>query len=587
MFNSNNKGFSLFTALVSLLLISISLILIFNMVKTEDTYLSMIEDQSSNSDIITIADLARADAFNLFVVSLRANWETYRNSKDNTIILRRADMDKNWDSFVDNVAQSYFFERRFSQFFAQTLLNKLRYTPSVIGYDIIVNTDGNGSGTGINYTSDENALATIVESMFEKAGKKVDVVDCNQDSLDSCNGSFYLTFNTIDLNDEEYEKLPTITVKRERNNEVMQRPVLARQYYKIYMPWRGFQAMRVARRIAYSPDREISLNPADYPSSNDSGLFNPLLHNTLEQARLGVCDPGTCGPRKDFFTTSKETGFAQQCNVVFDVDGADADIKPVTASLSIVTPKVSYKLGDLTDKYKLLFDPLVKDTVKENLDNRLVDEIVFTRSLKLTTDGLAVDYENVTNPDKPIVIELINTYIDSDGTISKQATRSDDAAPAINNSFPVKVFDPSNPNSIAEAAGGLGIFYDSINGRSVYAREISSSPVYNQPYFNQTPLNQNLKCYELSSEGIQLNLVFKETNPKYSITNTEPKTYIKIVDEYTSFTFPGPALTSSISSTGYIEPLPGSMSPNGVTNLWECNSYGDPNATNGFACVSP
>ncbi|MEI8364775.1 MAG: hypothetical protein WCF78_04970, partial [archaeon] len=138
MFNSNNKGFSLFTALVSLLLISISLILIFNMVKTEDTYLSMIEDQSSNSDIITIADLARADAFNLFVISLRANWEEYRNSKDNTIILRRADMDKNWDSFVDNVAQSYFFERRFSQFFATTILSKLTYTPEVIGYKIEV-----------------------------------------------------------------------------------------------------------------------------------------------------------------------------------------------------------------------------------------------------------------------------------------------------------------------------------------------------------------------------------------------------------------------------------------------------------------
>ena len=128
------KGFSLFTALVSLLLISISLILIFNMLKTEDTYLSMIEDQSSNSDLITIADLARADAFNSFVISLRVEWENFRNKPDNSINLSREDIDLNWDSFVDKVANDYFFDRKFNEFFATTLINKLEYNAPFASY---------------------------------------------------------------------------------------------------------------------------------------------------------------------------------------------------------------------------------------------------------------------------------------------------------------------------------------------------------------------------------------------------------------------------------------------------------------------
>ncbi|MEI8364609.1 MAG: hypothetical protein WCF78_04080, partial [archaeon] len=457
---------------------------------------------------------------------------------------------------------------------------KLTYTPEVIGYKIEV------SGSGNN--SDENALATVVESMFKEAGNKIDVVDCNQSNIENCNGSFYLTFNTIPLSDEEYEKLPTITVKRERNNEVMQRPVLARQYYKIYMPWRGFQAMRVARRIAYSPDREISFNPADFPSSSDSGLFNPLLHNTLEQARLGVCDPGTCGPRTSFFATSSSNGFAQQCNIPFQVTGP-AD--QVTAGNSvIIAPAISYKIGDLPSGYESLFDSLVKETIKQNLNDRENSEnITFTKSLEMTTDGLnAAGYTGI-NPLKPVTIDLIDVYFGL-GRITKDVNKYGDPAPAINYYFPSKVFEPADPNSTRESAGGLGIFYDSVAGRSVYPNEIISDPLYNQLYFNENPDNLNLKCFELSSEGIQLSLVFKETNPKYSISNTEPKTYIKIVDAYTEFTLPSEASLNSnlANSTGYIEPYPpGNMSPNGVTNLWKCNSYGDPNNSVQPGCISP
>jgi len=557
------------------------------MVKTEDTYLSMIEDQSSNSDLITIADLVRADAFNLVVVSLRANWESYRDSKDNTIILRREDMDLNWDSFVDKIANDYFFERRFSQFFAQTILNKLRYTPKVIGYDIRVDTKGNSSGTGYNFSSDENALAMIVEAMFEEGGRKIDVVDCNQDSEEKCNGSFYLTFNTINLDDEAYERLPTIAVKREKNNEVMQRPVLARQYYKIYMPWRGFQAMRVARRIAYSPERETSQNPADFQASQDYGLFNPLLHNTLEQARLGVCDPNTCGPRTNFFETSSKNGFDNLCNMPSEVNGDPAGSKSAGV-FEIYTPEVYYNLGALdTTEYSYLFNSLVKETIKSNLNDRESSEnITFTKSLEMVQDGLlSPDYQG-TGIDKPIVISKITASINGSGAITKKAENNTNPSPGIDSINSI-IFNPNNPDSISEEAGGLGIFYDSTNGRGMYAREINSTPPYNQLLFSQNILNQNLKCFELGSDGIQLDLIFQENNPRYSILNNAPKTHVRLIDNYTEFTFPVPLSTSYLDTTGYIEPCPSNLSPNANEAPWTCESYGDPSNPSGKACVSP
>ena len=348
--------------------------------------------------------------------------------------------------------------------------------------------------------------------------------------------------------------------------------------------------MRVARRIAYSPEREISENPAEFVASSDYGLFNPLLHNTLEQARLGVCDPGTCGPRTNFFETSSKNGFAKLCNVPFPVDGAAEGSKSAGA-FDIYTPKVNYSLGaqDTTEYYNL-FNSLVKKTIKNNLSDResSLENITFTKSLQMISDGVLVgpDYQGI-NPYKPIVISKITASINGSGTVTKKAHKNEDPSPGVD-SFDSVVFEPLDPNSISESAGGLGIFYSSSIGRGIYAREINSNPPYNKLFFDQENLNQNLKCFELGSDGIQLDLVFQEKNPRYSILNNAPKTYVRLIDNYTEFTFPGPLSGSYIDSfTGYIAPFPSSLSPDDDEDPWQCESYGDPSNQYGQACVSP
>ena len=137
--SKKEKGFNLFTALVSLLLVSITLVLIFNMIKTEETNLALIQDQSSSSDLITVSDLARADAFDVFVVTLRAQWELRYSQPGQEIRLNRQLMDDNWDTFVNQMIQKEFFNYNFSGYVADNIVLKLNNLPNPTGYVISVN----------------------------------------------------------------------------------------------------------------------------------------------------------------------------------------------------------------------------------------------------------------------------------------------------------------------------------------------------------------------------------------------------------------------------------------------------------------
>jgi hypothetical protein len=156
----NNRGFNLFTALISLMLLSITLVFIFNMVQTEENYLALIDDQSKSSDLLTIADISRADAFNNFVVSFREQWISYRSNPDSHIKLKRQDVMLDWDSFVDYFADSIFFDNSFENYFARNVINSLVNTNPPIGHVVSVP----------DYDIDN--LSRIINEAFLEAGNK-------------------------------------------------------------------------------------------------------------------------------------------------------------------------------------------------------------------------------------------------------------------------------------------------------------------------------------------------------------------------------------------------------------------------------
>jgi len=557
-----NKGFNLFTAMVSLLLISVALILVFNMIKTEDTYLTMIEDKSSAADLIATADIVRADAYDLFVVSLREKWESYKSIESNPFYLSRDLVDMSWDSFVQTMGNEEFFGHGFTTYFAEALINKLKYTMDPVGYKVEISNDGD--------LQDENGFADIVDSMFAEGGYKLDVVGCGTDDND-CIGSFYLTLDARGLSDANFEKLPKVTVLRYKNNEAIERPVLGRQIYRIYMPWRGFQAFRTARRIAHGELVERSCDPAFYkdcPGNGvlyDTGLFNPEIHNTLEQARLGICDKTSCGARTDFFATASSNGFERRCNLGNDADLSIAVTNPNRnidgTVISLTGANGNYLLHSLGADQKALLEEIAENTVKSNLSSpaRNSEKLTYDNGLEMT----GASYGNQ--------IKINSIQIDSEGRRSKAtASPLSTEGPEIGPLSSI-VFNLSGVSTLNQA-GGIGLFMQ--ENQVLRAFQIDQS--WNNFENNYSPgddlAQANLQCYELSE--IRLKLKFKETDSRYKVMDdNDVYIYVDLIDSYNTFKFtPNPETIGVEGNYGYL--TTGSTISQAVNDTeWSCTSY--------------
>lgn len=558
-----NKGFNLFTAMVSLLLISVALILVFNMIKTEDTYLTMIEDKSSAADLIATADIVRADAYDLFVVSLREKWESYKSIESNPFYLSRDLVDMSWDSFVQTMGNEEFFGHGFTTYFAEALINKLKYTMDPVGYKVEISNDGD--------LQDENGFADIVDSMFAEGGYKLDVVGCGTDDND-CIGSFYLTLDARGLSDANFEKLPKVTVLRYKNNEAIERPVLGRQIYRIYMPWRGFQAFRTARRIAHGELVERSCDPAFYkdcPGNGvlyDTGLFNPEIHNTLEQARLGICDKTSCGARTDFFATASSNGFERRCNLGNDADLSIAVTNPNRnidgTVISLTGANGNYLLHSLGADQKALLEEIAENTVKSNLSSpaRNSEKLTYGNGLEMT----GASYGNQ--------IKINSIQIDSEGRRSKAtASPLSTEGPEIGPLSSI-VFNLSAGVSTLNQAGGIGLFMQ--ENQVLRAFQIDQN--WNNFENSYSPGNDlaqaNLQCYELSE--IRLKLKFKETDNRYKVMDdNDVYIYVDLIDSYNTFKFtPNPETIGVEGNYGYL--TTGSTISQAVNDTeWSCTSY--------------
>ena len=71
----NSKGFTLFTALIAFILIVLSLLLVQSMVSTERSSSDIINDISEQEEMQALADLARADALQVFNFIIRSDIE--------------------------------------------------------------------------------------------------------------------------------------------------------------------------------------------------------------------------------------------------------------------------------------------------------------------------------------------------------------------------------------------------------------------------------------------------------------------------------------------------------------------------------
>ena len=577
---NNKKGFTLFTALVSLLLISVTLVLLFNMIKTEETYLSLISNQSAMSDLITIGDLARADAFDSFIVALRFNWETSNSNQNQRIMLDRSELDTNWSDFVQIMANDQFFSMNFAGYFATALLLRLQYTVEPPGYKLVLEQLNNDTTSDGSLQNNGERYRAIVNQMFLDGGNKIDVVNCSNENPSECTGSFYITIDATKLSDENYELLPKINVLRHKSQDVIQRPIFGRQVYKIYMPWRGFQALRTARRIAHSTNAETSDNPALF--SGNIGLFNSNIHNTLEQARLGVCEPRSCDYRKDLFTTVSADGFSGSC---LAPGNQAVEIRPVKSdgSFSNYSPSLnlSYNVKTLNTNSQDIFKKLVEGTTKLNLTGRSTlngETIVFDNGLEMISgNGLDGFWD----------VNIFKLNVNPELTRTKQIIEQQSAQSFSLNALIPSQFSINTPGSLA---GGFGLFYDSDLQRAGTFRDLVDIPNNDSwPFslslgddsFGSTGQSITFNCAEIGSYTILLK--FKETDNRYrTLPSQDTFIWVELRDSFTKYTFPPVDGFTNLAldpTTGYFTEesirnyTTNYLTPPTITDDWVCLDY--------------
>jgi hypothetical protein len=470
-------------------------------------------------------------------------------------------MDMNWDDFSQWFVKDNFFERNFAGYFANGILFNLKYKLEPPGYDIRTETntgtklvcenDCDYGAPGCNCTikttdttgDSNNLFISVVVDMFKAGGESVDIIDCNQTDT-NCNGSFFLTLNTTLLADENYELLPIVTVLKTKSDQVIQRPVLSRQIYKIYMPWRGLQALRTARNLVLDNITEKDLNPAN-PTQPNTGFFSPKIHNTLEQARLGYCDPGTCAPRNNFFKTPNTTG--SDSNYCHDISKTlETSIPNNLLGISELSGLI--QTYDLSGNIKPPFEALYKQTFNKNISERTAEKITYNNGLIMDGDPIYAGSDiNISEILLDVDIERSKTYMTE--------------TPKGPEDYTVQTFD--NISKINNLVGGLGLFLK--DGKSAFIWDVAK-PWYDKPIDVNLPADSmqdaaELNCAEINDVTITLD--FNETDPRYKIKDTykgtATKITVRIVDDFTDFYFtPGdPASWAGlnlISNSSYLNP---------------------------------
>src|SRR3989344_5777779 len=81
------KGFTLFTALVSIILIVLAVLLAQSMIRTERNVTDTISDIQEQQEMQAMADLARADAMQVFNFGIRYQIEQYLTNPQNSILI--------------------------------------------------------------------------------------------------------------------------------------------------------------------------------------------------------------------------------------------------------------------------------------------------------------------------------------------------------------------------------------------------------------------------------------------------------------------------------------------------------------------
>lgn len=292
------RGFTLFTALLSFVLILLAGLLINTMITAERTSNEVVLEVEAQSRMQSLADLTRADALQVVNYGIRNAIEEYSQNQGNAYpyssqTFAGASPSAAWQN-VQNDFSNFFFGQGNGSILAGRIASNLyvivQSSPrSVGGYTI--------STKGGQEPEIKQAIESVLTQTNASNQNFLQVVKCEYDTPPSeCVGSFYVNLDFSLLSDAEYEKLPAIHVYDEATRRELVEPVIPRGKFRIYVPLRLFKALKYAHEIAQGQ------------LANGGGLLSPAFHDNLEKLGVGMCDglstsgESICGYRTAPFT---------------------------------------------------------------------------------------------------------------------------------------------------------------------------------------------------------------------------------------------------------------------------------------------
>ncbi len=239
----NSKAFTLFTALVSFILIVLTILISQSMLRVESNALTMMSDLEEQKELQSIVDLARADALQTFNYDIRYVLEDYFSTNTYPIYENDTDIAKVKQTFINEFfvgtnPKSQTNVRAFSEKLVRTLENILTEQKDPRGYTITLDIPQQRNKT---VTAMQNAMkqSAIKDNFMEI------VTDC-KGNFEDCDGSFYINLDFASLTNEEYESLPALKITSNTTERTIRQPIIPRGNMRIYVPIRLFKAFKAA-----------------------------------------------------------------------------------------------------------------------------------------------------------------------------------------------------------------------------------------------------------------------------------------------------------------------------------------------------
>jgi len=98
----NSRAFTLFTALVSFVLIALAFVLVQSMIEAERASSQTIDTISEQTEMQNVADLARADALQVFNIGVRYQLEWWITDPQNEFYALDLESASDWQKMVES-----------------------------------------------------------------------------------------------------------------------------------------------------------------------------------------------------------------------------------------------------------------------------------------------------------------------------------------------------------------------------------------------------------------------------------------------------------------------------------------------------